>query len=71
VNPHKFNNGDVFVVRVTRGKLLALGMLLCHGCGHPPNNHFDHGDGACAHCGCEEYREGLRQGLETVEVIEA
>lgn len=60
-------NSDVITIELTRGKALALGFFLCHRCGHPPNNHFDHGDKPCAHCNCTSYREGLRQGLTLVE----
>lgn len=47
---------DVLSVVMTRGEALALGILRCS-CGHPPNNHFDHGKSPCAHCDCQAYDE--------------
>lgn len=64
MKPRELDNDEILTATLTRGKALALGLLLCKGCGHPPNNHFD--DGPCAHCGCKDYREGFRQGLTRV-----
>jgi hypothetical protein len=45
-----------FTITMTRAQALALGLLRCS-CGHPPNNHFDFNERACAHCPCKRYDE--------------
>lgn len=48
----------LFTVTLSRQQALRMGLLYCK-CGHPPNNHFDHGDMPCAHCKCTAYDERL------------
>ncbi len=48
-------------ITMTRANALALNLIAC-GCGHPPNNHFDHGDRPCARCQCRRYEECARRG---------
>jgi hypothetical protein len=45
---------------------LKYGLILCS-CGHPPNNHFDHGTKPCAFCDCASYEMTARRG-QLVEV---
>ena len=40
---------------------IEFGLILCS-CGHPPNNHFEHGTRPCAHCSCKEYEMTARRG---------
>lgn len=46
--------------RMTKEQAMALGLLTCT-CGHPENNHFEHGKRPCAHCECEKYIEVARE----------
>lgn len=46
---------------MTRDEAKSLGLLTC-ACGHPENNHFDHGKKPCAHCPCGKYDERSRVG---------
>lgn len=48
-------------IRMTREEALMKDLLTCR-CGHPENNHFDHGKNPCAHCDCEEFKERTRVG---------
>ncbi len=47
---------NVLTLVMTRAEALSCDLLRC-ACGHRPNNHFDHGNGPCAHCKCTAYRE--------------
>ena len=48
-------------IELTRQQLLALGLLRCQ-CGHPSNNHFTHGDSACAFCESKSLNESVVVG---------
>jgi hypothetical protein len=58
-------NGDRVWKNIIQGALIRLcaeqGLLTCT-CGHPENNHFDHGVHPCAHCKCLSYNERARVG---------
>ena len=47
---------EVVTLTMRRDRALELGLLTC-ACGHPENNHFDHGRCPCAHCPCGEFVE--------------
>ena len=44
-------------LNLTWYQLEQLGLVYCNNadCGHPPNNHFDHGKKSCAHCKCRRF----------------
>lgn len=44
-------------LNLTWYQLEQLGLVLCNNadCGHPPNNHFDHGKKPCGQCGCKAF----------------
>lgn len=46
------------VLNLTWYQLACLGIGQCE-CGHPFNNHFDHGKKACAHCECKQLKRCL------------
>lgn len=52
---------------MTRERALELGLLICT-CGHPENNHFDHGEHGCARCDkCQGYQEVGIKGLKVIK----
>jgi len=53
--------GEKIVIQLTRKQAVQWGVIHCE-CGHPPNNHFTHGDRSCAHCECAELRERVSVG---------
>ena len=53
--------GEQITIQMTRAQALAINIIHCE-CGHPPNNHFGHGDRPCAHCDCTELRERVSVG---------
>jgi len=60
---------EVILIQTTRREALRYGLLVCT-CGHPVNNHFDHGSCPCARCDCKVYTEKGRTGLQLTTGIE-
>lgn len=54
----------MITLTMTRERALQLGLLVC-ACGHPENNHFEHGP--CARCDCKMLKEQGRAGTTLVE----
>ncbi len=61
---------QTYIVELTRAEALSQGVIHCE-CGHPPNNHFDHGERSCAHCGCEKLRECVSIGRDASNELAA
>ncbi len=50
---------DKLHITITQKQAEGMGIVFCS-CGHPPNNHFDHGKHSCAHCDCEKYTQTIQ-----------
>ena len=51
------------LIRLTRVQAERYGLLVCHHCGYPRNNHWNNGKKTCVRDGsCPGYKESSRVG---------
>ena len=58
---------DKLTLTMTKKRAQELGLLTCT-CGHPENNHFEHGVRPCAHCPCPKFEQVGIKGVEVGDV---
>lgn len=59
------DDNKIIQLEMTTKRALELGLLFCT-CGHPPNNHFNHGKCPCAHCDCKEFTLAPKSGTRLI-----